>query len=306
MRKFIIDTDTAADDAAAIVYMLMSEDISVEAITVVAGNVPVERALSNALASVEAANIYAPPVYKGCDRPLLRTPYTATNVHGEDGLGDSGIKPQKLTAESLHAVDAICEIIRQNPHEIELLTLGPLTNIAIALRKCPEIATLVKNVVVMGGSGDEKGNVTEYAEFNIYADAEAAKIVLESGMPVTLVGCELSTDECGITADEAEMLKNAPDPAANFVYAVTRRLQAFDREKYGRDEIFLPDAVAAAVAADAEISSCLEKVRAEVITQGERYGQIALSRDGQLNALLAHKLDANEFKRRLFEAFALS
>ena len=304
MRRFIIDTDTAADDAAAIVYMLRNEDVSVEAITVVMGNVPLEQATSNALCAVEAADTYAPPVYVGIARPLLREPYTATNVHGADGLGDSGIKPQRLSPSREHAIDKICEIIMKNPHEIELLTLGPLTNIALAYLKYPQIASLVKNVVVMGGSGFERGNVTEYAEFNLYADAEAAKIVFSSGMPITAVGCELSDDECGITADEAELLKSSPDPAAGFIYAVTRRLREFDLETYGRDEIFLPDAVAAAVAVEPSVSSRLEAVNAHIEVAGERYGQLALSREGEPNILLAHKLDSAAFKKMLFDSIA--
>lgn len=304
MRRFIIDTDTAADDAAALIYMLRLEGIKVEAVTTVLGNVTAQKATQNALCSIEAANTYAPPVYAGCTLPMLKKPYYAMNVHGSDGLGDSGFLPKKLTAQKGHAVDVICDIIMQNPHEIELLTLGPLTNIALAYLKYPQIASLVKNVTVMGGSGFEKGNVTDYAEFNIYVDAEAAKVVMNSGMPLTLVGCELSTDECALNDSDAKILKNSADPAARFIHAVTKRLRQFDLETYGRDEIFIPDAVASAVAVDSSISSYLEPILADVVVKDEkRYAQIMMERaSAKPNVLLAHKLDSKKFKEMFFKS----
>lgn len=304
MRRFIIDSDTAADDAAAIIYMLRQPDITVEAITVVSGNVSTASALDNALSSVEAACTYAPPVYAGCTKPIIREPYFATYVHGSDGLGDSGIKPRTLKASQGHAVDKLCDIIMNNPDEIELLTLGPLTNVALAYLKYPQIAKMVKNVVVMGGCGFSKGNVSEFAEFNIYADAEAAKAVISSGMNVTLVGCELSTDPCALDAEDADILKNSPDTAANFINTVCRRLREYDLSAYGRDEIFIPDAVAAAVAVDSSVSSCLEPVFADVeVKDPEHYGQVLMTRNPQKpNALLAHKLDSRRFKKMFFDS----
>ena len=304
MRRFIIDTDTAADDAAAIIYMLRQPDIRVEAITTVSGNVNAASALSNALSSVEAADTYFPPVYAGCTRPMIREPFFAMYVHGKDGLGDSGITPQKLKPSHGHAVDKLCEIIMNNPGEIELLTLGPLTNVALAYLKYPEIAKMVKNVVVMGGCGFSRGNVSEFAEFNIYADAEAAKVVIASGMNVTLVGSELSTDECALDANDADILKNSPDTAANFINTVCRRLREYDRSAYGRDEIFIPDAVAAAVAIDNSVSSRLEPVFADVEVKDEvRYGQVVMTQNPEKpNALLAHKLDSKKFKKMFFDS----
>lgn len=302
MRRFIIDTDTAADDAAALVYMLRKKDILVEAITTVSGNISLDKATDNALSSVEAAQTYEVPVYAGCSIPILHKPYFADYVHGEDGLGNSGIKPQRLKAEKAHAIDVICDIIRNNPHETELLTLGPLTNIALAYLKHPEIAHLVKNVVVMGGSGFGKGNVTEYAEFNIYVDAEAAKIVASSGMPLTFVGWELSADECGITREELEMLRDCGDNGAKFVYDVTDALTKHVKKTYGCDEAFLPDAVAAAVAVDPSFSSQLQGVFADVeVRCEEKYGWLELRTDKKYNAYMAHKIDSKRFKEDFFK-----
>jgi len=301
MRRFIIDTDTAADDAAALVYMLRKKDIKIEAITTVSGNISLDLATDNALSSVEAAQTYDAPVYAGCSMPILHKPYFADYVHGKDGLGDSGIKPKRLKAQKEHAVDVICDIIRSNPHEIELLTLGPLTNIALAYLKHPEIAHLVKNVVVMGGGGFGKGNVTDYAEFNIYVDAEAAKVVTSSGMPLTFVGWELSADECGVTRSELEMLRDCGDCGAKFVYDVTGALTVHVQKTYGRDEAFLPDAVAAAVAVDASYSSRIQPVFADVEAKDdEKYGWLEFRTDKEPNAYVAHKLDSERFKKELF------
>lgn len=302
MRRFIIDTDTAADDAVALVYMLRKKNIRVEAITTVSGNISLDKATNNALSSVEAAQTHDVPVYAGCSMPILHKPYFADYVHGADGLGDSGIKPRRLKAQKEHAVDIICDIIRNNPGEIELLTLGPLTNIALAYLKYPEIAHLVKNVVIMGGGGFGRGNVTDYAEFNIYVDAEAAKVVSLSGMPITYVGWELSADECGVTRSELEMLRDCGDSGAKFVYDVTAALTKHVQKTYGRDEAFLPDAVAAAVAIDPTFSSKLQRVYADVeVKEDEKYGWLEFRTDKEPNSYVAHKLDSVRFKKDLFK-----
>jgi purine nucleosidase len=184
MRKFIIDTDTASDDAVAIIMALREPSVKVEAVTVVAGNVPLDKAVRNALISIEKAETYQPPVYIGLSKPLIRKQYTAEYVHGEDGLGDVGYKDPVIKAEREHAVDALLRIIDENPGQLELITLGPLTNVAAAVIKSPETMKKLKGIYTMGGTLGFPGNVSVAAEFNIYVDAEAAEIVCNSGIPI--------------------------------------------------------------------------------------------------------------------------
>ena len=172
MKRFLIDTDTASDDAVALIMALREESIKVEAITVVSGNVPVDLGLKNALISIEVADTYVPPVYKGADRPIIREAFTSEFVHGEDGMGNMNLPEPKLKAESKHAVDAIIDLVMSNPNEIEIVALGPLTNIALAYLKEPRIVQNIKNLVIMGSEGLGPGNVTPAAEFNFYVDAE--------------------------------------------------------------------------------------------------------------------------------------
>ena len=191
MRNFIIDTDTASDDAVALVMALRQPDIDVKAITVVAGNVPLPLAVQNALYTVELCGADA-PVYAGCAKPLLRELETAQDVHGRDGLGDIGLPLQGRTPAAGHAADVLREVIKANAGDITLVTLGPLTNVALALLREPDIARHVSHCYIMGGIGSGHGNVTPTAEFNIWVDPEAAKIVYESGMNMTMVGWDIS------------------------------------------------------------------------------------------------------------------
>src|SRR5580700_3986594 len=178
-REFLIDTDTASDDAIALIMALRAPDVQVAAITVVAGNVPVDQATRNALYTVELCDANV-PVYSGAEKPLLRAYENATWFHGRDGLGDHNYPAPRQRAEKQHAVDAIIEA---NPGLV-LVTLGPLTNIALAVSKKPGIAARVSRCVVMGGAPCCEGNVTPAAEYNIWCDPEAARIVVRSGLPI--------------------------------------------------------------------------------------------------------------------------
>ncbi|HXO93453.1 MAG TPA: nucleoside hydrolase, partial [Candidatus Acidoferrum sp.] len=167
-RTFLIDTDTASDDAVALIMALRAPDVHVAAITIVAGNVDVQQATRNALYTVELCGAKA-PVYSGAEKPLLRTYENATWFHGRDGLGDHNYPAPSQSPEKLHAADAIIGTIEANPGLV-LVTLGPLTNIALALSKRPEIAAKVSRCVVMGGAPCCEGNVTPAAEYNIWVD----------------------------------------------------------------------------------------------------------------------------------------
>lgn len=305
MRRFLIDTDTASDDAVALIMALREKSIKVEAITVVSGNVPVETGLKNALCSVEAAGTYAPPVYKGIDRPILRAPFTSEFVHGEDGMGniclpDPGLKPQKK-----HAVDAIIELIMENPGKIEVVTLGPLTNLAIAYLKEPRIARNIKSMVIMGSEGFGPGNVTAAAEFNFYVDAEAASIVLNSGAHPTIVGWDVSMGKTFIDQDDIAYLTSRHSEIADFCVRCNRVLQQFNLEKYGKAGFDLPDPTAMAVA----ISPDIIKEKCEAYTYIETKSEYAYGKSiidignisgRECNTIVCKELDAKKFKDMLF------
>src|ERR1700726_110494 len=213
-RPFLIDTDTASDDAVALIMALRAHDVRVVAITTVAGNVPVLQSTRNALYTVELCGANA-PVYTGADKPLLRTYQNATWFHGRDGLGEHNYPAPRQSAASGHAVDAIIEAIEANPG-IVVVTLAPLTNLALALAKKPEIAPKVGRCVVMGGAPCCEGNVTPAAEYNIWVDPEAARIVMRSGLPVELIGWQLSRGDAVLRETEIAHIQGFNTKLARF------------------------------------------------------------------------------------------
>ena len=183
-RKVIIDTDPGQDDAIAILLALSSpEDIDILGITAVAGNVPLSLTEKNARIVCELAGKPQTPVFAGCERPLFRPLITAEHVHGKTGLDGPVLPDPEIPLQSQHGVDYIIETLRNTPAKtITLCTLGPLTNIASALLKAPDIVERIEEIVLMGGAYFEVGNITPSAEFNIYVDPEAADIVFKSGL----------------------------------------------------------------------------------------------------------------------------
>ena len=192
---FLIDTDAGSDDAVAILMAQRHPDIDVKALTVVAGNVPLAQGTKNSLYFTELCGSDT-PVYAGADRPLLREYVSADWFHGADGLGDWGDRyaPRSTQVNEEHAVNAIIDTAR-GTSDLEVVTLGPLTNLALAIRKAPDIAARIKRCVVMGGAACTNGNVTPAAEYNIWCDPEAAQIVFRSGVALEMVGWEFSTGE---------------------------------------------------------------------------------------------------------------
>ncbi len=190
-RRIIIDTDPGVDDAMAIFLALRSPELKVEAITAVSGNVPLEMTLPNALRLVEIAGRTDVPVAGGASVPLVRRLITAKYVHGNNGLGGVEFPAAKLKPVSETAVQLISRLVRGNPGQITIVAVGPLTNIATLLRADPEIARMIPQIVIMGGSLSG-GNITPAAEFNLYVDPEAARIVFDSGIPLTMVGLDVT------------------------------------------------------------------------------------------------------------------
>src|SRR5215831_4649999 len=251
-RTFLIDTDTASDDAVALIMALKASDLRVAAITTVAGNVNLEQATRNALYTVELCEARV-PVYAGAAKPLLRVHQDATWFHGRDGLGDHGYQPSRREPEA-HAVEAIIDTIEAN-EGLVLVTLGPLTNIALALAKRPEIAGKVSRCVVMGGAPCCEGNVTPAAEFNIWVDPEAARIVFHSGLRIELIGWQLCRGEAALNPAEIQSISGWPSERARFAIASNSFARQAFMTQTGENGICLPDPVAMAIALDPTIST---------------------------------------------------
>lgn len=185
MERIILDVDTGLDDAAALFLAAGLKEICIEAVIATAGNVGLEKTVENTLNVLETATMHC-PVYKGADRPLLREPVEAGDFHGETGLDGPVFAPrvfQHIQQES--GIDALIRLVQDNPHQISIVSVGPLTDLALALQKEPGLATLCKQIIIMGGSFS-KGNVTMHAEFNTFADPEAAQIVFASHAKMVL------------------------------------------------------------------------------------------------------------------------
>src|SRR5439155_7043744 len=221
MRTFIIDTDTASDDAVALIMAMRRPDVRVAAITVVAGNVPLEQATRNALYTAELCGRDDVCVYAGAAKPLMREPEHAQWFHGEDGLGNQHYPPPRGRCGAKHAADAIVQTVRANAG-LTLVTLGPLTNVAMALQRDPTIARSVARCVIMGGNPCCEGNVTPAAEYNIWVDPGAARTVLRSGMPIELVGWQLCRGEAMLSPDEITTTRKLDTKLARFAVDCNR------------------------------------------------------------------------------------
>jgi purine nucleosidase len=250
-RTFLIDTDTASDDAVALIMALRAPDVRVAAITIVAGNVPVPQAARNALyvAQLCGSNV---PVFAGATQPLWRPYMHAEWFHGRDGLGDHDYPQPARKSESTHAADAIVECIEDNPG-LTLVSLGPLTNIALALAKRPDLATKVGRCVVMGGNPCCEGNVTPAAEYNIWVDPEAARIVLRSPVPVDLVGWHLCRGEAALNTADIDHVLKLDTPLARFAIECNSTAREAYRDQTGDIGISLPDPIAMAIALDPSV-----------------------------------------------------
>ncbi len=253
MRRFLIDTDTASDDAVALVMALQEPTVSVDAITVVAGNVPLDQAVQNALYTVELC-CSAVPVYAGRAAPLMRQLQTAEVVHGNDGMGDIGLPLSGRASAGPTAIDVIIDTIMGSPGEVTLVTLGPLTNVATALLRQPALADAVAHCFVMGGAGMGPGNVTPLAEFNLWCDPEAARTVIRSGMPLTHIGWDISVASATFDPDQATALRSC-GPLGEFSVDIQAVLDIYSREASGLPGFDLPDPIAMAVAIDPSIAT---------------------------------------------------
>ncbi len=264
-KRVIIDTDPGTDDAMAIILALNSPELKVEALTVVPGNVDAKQGLENALKIVSLAGRCDVIVAGGAQHPLNQKLITAQFWHGKNGLANVELPPTKCKADPRFGPDLIIEMVHKYPHEITLIPVGPLTNIALAVSKDPSIAGLVKDIVIMGGS-ITGGNVNGAAEANIYNDPEAAQIVFNAGWMVTMVGSDVG-ERTLITRKYLAELKSSHGPQSDFIAKIA--IFYLDRsEKSGYSGAAMYDPLAVGTAIDASLVT-LKEMHVDVETKGE-------------------------------------
>lgn len=264
----IIDTDPGQDDAVAILLALASPELRVLGITAVAGNVPLSLTALNARKIINLAEREDVPVFAGCDAPIARKLVTAAHVHGKSGLDGVDLPEPEMALQPLHGVDFIINTLRERPAgSVTLVPIGPLTNIAEAFRRAPDIIGRVRQIVLMGGAYFEVGNITPTAEFNIYVDPEAAKLVFASGAPLVMLPLD-ATHQALTSRDWVDLMHNLPNKAGPAVAGWTGFFERFDREKYGGEGAPLHDPCTIAWLLKPELFKGRE-INVEIETAGE-------------------------------------
>ncbi|HSL46116.1 MAG TPA: nucleoside hydrolase [Anaerolineales bacterium] len=228
-KRILFDTDPGIDDALAILFALASPELAVEGLSIVHGNCSLEQATRNALAVLELANASHVPVAVGCKLPLVQPSLLAPETHGATGLGYANLPEPRAMPIGQHGVDFLIEKILASPGKITLVAIGPLTNIALAIRQEPRIVHALKELIVMGGAIRSEGNTTALAEFNTYVDPHAAQIVYHAGIPTTLVPLDV-TYQCILTPDDVNRLLKTESPITQFVADATRFYMEFHDE----------------------------------------------------------------------------
>ena len=306
-RSLVIDTDTASDDAIALLLAVRDPDVDVRAVTVVAGNVPIDLAVRNAIVTLDICGGADIPVHAGCARPLHRELDTAQWVHGQDGMGGADLPEPSRPPTSVDAVAVLLDIAESEPGRHDLVTLGPLTNIAAALERDPSFLTKFGHTYLMAGSPDGVGNVDALGEYNVWADPEAAAIVLAAPGPKTMIGWNISRVFAVVGPDEQTRLA-AAGPLGEFAVGINGDVDQYclDTGLAGFD---LPDPVAMAVALDdgiiTESTDEWLVIGLDGPTRGAAMPDRRFKRPAP-NVRVVWAVDEAAFKRRLFEACASS
>ncbi|SDC19638.1 nucleoside hydrolase [Ruegeria marina] len=308
-RNIIIDTDPGQDDAVAILLALASPDeIEVLGITAVAGNVPLPLTAKNARIVCELAGRTDVPVFAGCEAPIARKLVTAEHVHGRTGLDGPDLPDPTMSLQDTHAVDFIIDTLRaQPPGTVTLCPLGPLTNIATAFTRAPDIVSRVQEIVLMGGAYFEVGNITPAAEFNIYVDPEAADIVFGSGAPLVVMPLDV-THKALVTKARNDAFRALGTPVGIAVAQMTDFFERFDKEKYGSEGAPLHDPCVTAYLLRPDLFSG-RHINVEIettsdLTLGMTVADWWRVTDRAPNALFIGQLDAQGFFDLLTERLA--
>jgi purine nucleosidase len=267
LLKILLDTDTAGDDTIAIMMALRAANAKLVGVTINCGNIKFDQEVENALYTIQVAgpsrNV---PVYPGARRPLLKDWSTVENIHGTDGMGNSWFPKAKQRPSGKAAVDAIVDAINSEPGEITLVEIAPMTNLAMAIRKDPSIVKKVKQFYFMGGTNQYLGNVTPAAEFNFWVDPEAAKIVLHSGIPTTMVGWEICMRFGLIGPREFSQIEAMGTRYSEFFAAVNRQVRKFMRGQRGIDATSCPDSMTMAIVLNRRVATDVRKKFVDVDT----------------------------------------
>lgn len=308
--RLLMDVDTGVDDALAICLACRRPEARLELVTSVAGNTTVERATANTLLVLEQLGLAESPpaVARGSAKPLERELLTAPEVHGEDGLGGASHLYPAPGRQPLEepAWKAIAEAARAHPEELTLVATGPLTNLALALRNAPEDFALLRSLVVMGGTVEERGNVSEHAEFNIYVDPEAADTVFSSGLPLTLIPLDV-THQVVLEREELNRWKRAAKEDAggllSFIEAFTDLTMTFHGKRCGIDGLYLHDPLAVAVALEPSLVE-VRGARLKVESSEARRGKVIARWDDNSAQAVAVAVDAERLLALLTSALA--
>ena len=305
--RLVIDTDTASDDAVALMLALAEPSVTVEAITVVAGNVPLPLAVRNAIVTCDVMDRADVPIYAGRAAPILRRLQSAQDVHGADGMGGAVLPPPSREAEHEHAVGALIRLASTEPGARTLVTLGPLSNVATALLVDPELLGKFAHVWCMYGVADAMGNASPSAEFNVWADPESAQIVLDHAQPgqLTFVGWDVSRKYAVITPTEQDALVALGTVRADFVHRINVAVDHFCRQVTGLAGYDLPDPITMAAALRPELIKGWEMAAVEVVSKGPARGTLLVDRRpgarATPNIRLVTEVDEAGFKAMLHE-----
>jgi purine nucleosidase len=308
-RSIILDCDPGQDDAVAILLALASpEELEVLGITTVAGNVPLVKTQRNARLMCDLAGRKAIKVFAGCPRPMVRDLVTAEYVHGREGIDGAEVRDPETPLQERHAVDFLVEALRgAKDGSVTLVPMGPLTNVASALVKAPDILPKVREIVLMGGALREGGNTTPSAEFNIYVDPHAAKVVFECGRPLVVMGLDV-THQVLATPRRVERIERLATRTGRAVSGMLRYFNRFDVEKYGIEGGPLHDPCTVAYLLKPDLFQG-KRVRIDVEAGSElTMGATAVDFWGvtrkEPNALWVHRVDADGFFDLLTERLA--
>jgi purine nucleosidase len=284
-RKIILDTDPGTDDAMALMLALNSPELDVRAVTLVPGNVTAAQGLDNALRMMSLANRCDVPVAAGAQHPLFQKLITAEFWHGKNGLANIELPASKCKVDARYAPDLIIQLVHASPHQITLVPVGPLTNIALAVERDPTIVPLVKEVVLMGG-GISGGNVNAAAEANIYNDPEAAHVVFQAGWPLTMVGLDVANKTL-LTKNYVDQLASTHGPINDFVHGIATYLLDLSA-KFGMPGTPMYDPLAVGVAIDSSLVEAPE-MHVDVETRGDfTRGETVANRQGYVERNVLH------------------
>lgn len=299
VKRLIIDTDTAQDDCVALLVGLLDPEAQLEAITMVAGNVGFERQVHNAYLTLNmAGRLGEVPIYLGCPRPMVRPWASAENVHG-DGTGGLQMSMDGLTHESEHAVHALLRLVDANPGQLDIVCIGPLTNIAVATVMDPTFPSKVRSLTIMGGSNNGRGNIIAAAEFNFYVDPEAAKTVFEAGFDITVIPWDrLTLRDATFGRPQLDRIRALGTPLASFFWSAVEHTLAFD-EANGIPGSTHPDSLSVATLLHPELVTASAPYNVQIETASDLtrgYAAMSWGVHGlEPNATVIESIDADAF-----------